>query len=749
MEYLAVRLKELAAEPTRVTLEVVTKDDVATCSVLSLVMEKDFRYHFQHPRFRFFTAYIVTLCNFLIYAEDPIAHSYGESSIPVIGHAYSFIVTKWTKDSLSLVKFVFWFFAIVLGLLFGKIVIHQYFFNTVLRLKMFHDGRGSWMTMLFTTILTVFLLSYPYNAMLKLGGQVNDDYHITSRMGISNRIFSKVAATGTWCGDCFTAWMVTDIMLQEKLYPHWGICLRRWWNKGYNRIIVFWIVVPSCSTLVILNIYTEYILWDSINGYLPHTDEMSRSYLASFILVLDVTIAMQDWDFPHFVGSIDIKMPGFNLTSINVKIPKFMKSLEYWHIHISGKWFNYGILSIVILLDMNMWKNQMFYSPQNFGQYVDENNKIYTVTDPLSLEANSTVLSLRYRQTHINNLTGELYILGDIEMNSRYVGYPLHLKGFAFIPCLSIFFIFAVMIFIYGRKPKPTENNPYAGRLLKRKRRTRLGSWWLNLITFNLLNPTESESSLHPDDDALKSGRKSLKKDKSSISYLSKKDIDEEEKRQSVGQLTSDLQLGKDQSQTDRNSYPGDESQAIIEDNSEVEKENQAKAESISGSEDRSQASTKGNSDVQSKNQAKAERTSVSEDRSQASTKGNSDVQSKNQAKAERISVSEDRSQASTKGNSDVQSKNQAKAERTSVSEDRSQASTKRNSDVQSKNQAKAERTSVSEDRSQASTKGNSDVQSKNQAKAESNSGSEDKSQASSKRQSLKMEVKQRQETIK
>lgn len=133
MDHIAVRLKEIAREPTpacsKVVLEIVTKDDVAAGSALSLVMEKDFRYHFQHPRFRFFTAYIVTLCNFLIYVEDPIAHSYRECSIPVIGHAYSFIVTKWTRDSYSLVKFLFWFIAILFGLVFGKIVIHKYFFS--------------------------------------------------------------------------------------------------------------------------------------------------------------------------------------------------------------------------------------------------------------------------------------------------------------------------------------------------------------------------------------------------------------------------------------------------------------------------------------------------------------------------------------------------------------------------------------------------------------------------------------------
>ena len=32
-------------------------------------------------------------------------------------------------------------------------------------------------------------------------------------MGVSNDIFMKVAACGTWCGDFFTAWMVTSILI--------------------------------------------------------------------------------------------------------------------------------------------------------------------------------------------------------------------------------------------------------------------------------------------------------------------------------------------------------------------------------------------------------------------------------------------------------------------------------------------------------------------------------------------------------
>ena len=73
---------------------------------------------------------------------------------------------------------------------------------------MFLDDQGSWLTMFFTTILSLFIFSWLYNAFLLIGGDATLDYRISSKMGIKNSHFMKAAATGTWCGDFFTAWMV-------------------------------------------------------------------------------------------------------------------------------------------------------------------------------------------------------------------------------------------------------------------------------------------------------------------------------------------------------------------------------------------------------------------------------------------------------------------------------------------------------------------------------------------------------------
>lgn len=77
---------------------------------------------------------------------------------------------------------------------------------------MFSDEQGSWMTMFFSVIFFLFLFSYVYNLLLLMGGDETLDYRITEYMGIRNSSFMKAAATGTWCGDLFTAWMVNTVL---------------------------------------------------------------------------------------------------------------------------------------------------------------------------------------------------------------------------------------------------------------------------------------------------------------------------------------------------------------------------------------------------------------------------------------------------------------------------------------------------------------------------------------------------------
>lgn len=121
-----------------------------------------------------------------------------------------------------------------------------------------------------------------------------------------------------------------------------------------------------------------------------------------------------------------------------------------------------------MLLDMNMWKNQIFYGPYDYGQYVNDEGRIYTVQDDYSLENfNETQITYAYRSTTINPFTNKTFVEGDTHMNTKYLNYHLGVKAIAFFPSIFSFIVFGVLIWQFGRF-KPTEQDPYAGRLKKR-----------------------------------------------------------------------------------------------------------------------------------------------------------------------------------------------------------------------------------------------------------------------------------------
>uniref|UniRef100_T1ICX7 Transmembrane protein 117 n=1 Tax=Rhodnius prolixus TaxID=13249 RepID=T1ICX7_RHOPR len=333
---------------------------------------KDLRYCFQHPYLRLFTTLLVIFCNFLLFAEDPISHSHTESVIPMVGNVFSFVCTKYPPDwRWALIKVLMWILAIFCGLVMGKLFIHSIVFGKYLRLKMFRDEQGSWIAMFLTVILSLVM---------------------------------KAAACGTWLGDLVTWLMVTDVMLQDSLYPDWAPALRRLWRKSnIPRILIFWVGSALGSAFVVTLIVGDLISWDTLNQDFVASTELSRAFLASFILVLDLVIMMQDWDFPHFTTTVHINLPGFSVATLEWK---------YAEVNLTGKWFSYGVIFMVMLLDLNMWKNQIFYTPDKFGQYID-----------------------------------------DMKMNSRYMGYPLLVKCTAFLPSMITLSFFLWLIYLYGRFP--------------------------------------------------------------------------------------------------------------------------------------------------------------------------------------------------------------------------------------------------------------------------------------------------------
>lgn len=138
-------------------------------------------------------------------------------------------------------------------------------------------------------------------------------------------------------------------------------------------------------------------------------------------------------------------------SSFHFTPPRCLKK-ENWAVHVTGKWFNYGIIFIVMILDLNMWKNQIFYDPFTYGQYTDSDGYIFTVSNTTFVKnANKTTLSHDWRWSHINPMTNRTYGEDDLKMNSKYLNYSLAVKGMAFIPSIAAFIVFGLLVWFYGR----------------------------------------------------------------------------------------------------------------------------------------------------------------------------------------------------------------------------------------------------------------------------------------------------------
>ena len=111
-----------------------------------------------------------------------------------------------------------------------------------------------------------------------------------------------------------------------------------------------------------------------------------------------------------------------NTDSVSFHLPACCGG-ERPEVYITGKWFNYGIIFIVMILDLNMWKNQIFYSPLEYGQYTDQEGFIYSVADKQFLRwANSSMMTYEWRWGHVNPKTNMTYGIDDHRMNAKYKG---------------------------------------------------------------------------------------------------------------------------------------------------------------------------------------------------------------------------------------------------------------------------------------------------------------------------------------
>eukprot|EP01063_Lacrimia_lanifica_P023025 TRINITY_DN30529_c0_g1_i1.p1 TRINITY_DN30529_c0_g1~~TRINITY_DN30529_c0_g1_i1.p1 ORF type:complete len:760 (+),score=244.44 TRINITY_DN30529_c0_g1_i1:47-2326(+) len=101
-------------------------------------------YYVFHPYGRLFTAVSLTLCNFMLYGEDPIVHAYTEAELPVAGQALGLLALRWPdKAGVVALKILIAVVTMLLGLVVGRVVVHSMVLRDMCRLRFcgweYHD----------------------------------------------------------------------------------------------------------------------------------------------------------------------------------------------------------------------------------------------------------------------------------------------------------------------------------------------------------------------------------------------------------------------------------------------------------------------------------------------------------------------------------------------------------------------------------------------------------------------------------
>eukprot|EP00946_MAST-07B_sp_MAST-7B-sp1_P001938 g1938.t1 len=394
-------------------------------------------YFFVHPWARLFVAVGIAFLNFWILLEDPIAHSVVNANVVILGQIFGLVCTRWQDAVFGKVLCIMLGF--LTGCLLGKNVIQKRILRG--RCGMFRNDQGSVMIMFWSSLVCLYGFSFVFNWMF-IGENV--EQHLSDDMGITNEIFSKIAGTCCWVGDFLTMFLVIDGMFQNRSkYRLWARCCRKNW-KGATRIIIFWVSVPIGVSLVAFIVAQDNAsegksLWDKAN-ILP-SSELTRSFMCGIITVFDILIVVQDWDFPEFEGLIDIKFPGMNSVPIQQNSKKRAYHMAHggeicktpdcdwiaeagcdfcakpecrtpWHeITITGKWFNYGIIFMVMLFDTNMIKNQILYRPVDYGQYT--NPGAYSITVVLGEDESGNRIEHVWKFEDESKLKGQIWTIFD------------------------------------------------------------------------------------------------------------------------------------------------------------------------------------------------------------------------------------------------------------------------------------------------------------------------------------------------
>ncbi|ETV69382.1 hypothetical protein, variant 2 [Aphanomyces astaci] len=383
----------------------------------------------RHPWKRVVAAMLLLGLNSLVHLVNPVAMSRAPVSIPVYGTAFNFLCRPTLLDDTLgtvTIRVSLAVLTIVLGGIFSRAVV----FPLLRRyLSMFSSGhaelgrvesikmsgglvasshrtvhafanggrpytiqvyigstsQGSWTVMLCLMPLILSVVATIFNLF------VPATLHVTSVLPVRYvDLYPAVRAyVLIWNGlVLFCTW---DVMLQDHIrcdtvFDNWMFTFR-WhvWRHQWVRISCFWLVVATLVAYAAVGLppvhaaLTQRFL-DHVSTDL-YFNESWRAVFSGAVVMLDVVILMQDWDFPTAASPSHVFIPGFASNVLSIRTHRFQLAF-------TCKWIVATLIMVMMPLDVWTFVQQLNYTPTEYGQLVVASTlQVVSMTNTTALDA--------------------------------------------------------------------------------------------------------------------------------------------------------------------------------------------------------------------------------------------------------------------------------------------------------------------------------------------------------------------------
>lgn len=417
---------------------------------------------FRHPVARLVPPVMIMYLDFFLFAQDPMLHSYAEASLgpvglvvnlfnPVFRGGWVLLVQgcvgqgapSWLIQTLSwcgvVFKITFGAGAAYVGIRLARAVHlgeHMLLGRVTTCCWVLSDKYAGRILPYLLVPLCLMAGACVWNIALRLLGverpseglqyESYNTIYLTTGLGMTCRTLAKLFESFVFCIDFLTIIIVADVILQDHShYPAWGkfrfagrdVDLRRTWTYGfggklrvYGPWVCFAIAICKMISSIWFNDFADNFAVREIRGswnWLLTLSEHGRAFVASVVLLLDVCVAIQDWEFPLYYNPFNVAFMGTNIV-------------------LEGRFVNYSMLVATMLNDFKSLVFNVYYDPPSYGEYVADDDFIWairnmTVFNSSSLDEISSISDFATREQFRNPNCTSSYC--DVRLRAKYGDY--------------------------------------------------------------------------------------------------------------------------------------------------------------------------------------------------------------------------------------------------------------------------------------------------------------------------------------